>query len=154
MQRRKFWGPLSMSILALVVALLAAACGGDGDETEGGANGGDTGTTVRVELKDFEVIPEDLSTSAGQVTFEVENTGSMAHELAVVKTDLAPDALPLDEAVVDEDASGLEVIGRIEQFEAGQTRSGTFSLSAGNYALICNIPGHYGAGMTIGFAVS
>ena len=56
---------------------------------------------------------------------------------------------------VDEAASGT-VIGKIEASELGSGASAgaTFDLSPGKYVLICNISGHYDAGMYTDFEVT
>jgi uncharacterized cupredoxin-like copper-binding protein len=59
--------------------------------------------------------------------------------------------LPVVDAKVDE--SQVDIVGEIEEFRAGETASGTFDLTAGNYILLCNIPAHFGQGMYLGFTV-
>ena len=49
--------------------------------------------TVGVELGEWFVNPGTAPVAAGSVTFEVRNVGKSDHELVVIKTDLAPDAL-------------------------------------------------------------
>jgi uncharacterized cupredoxin-like copper-binding protein len=44
---------------------------------------------------------------------------------------------------VSEDGS----VGEIAETEPGKTGTHTFKLKAGNYVMICNIAGHYQAGM-------
>ncbi len=134
---------------ALLAGLVLTACG-------------DGGSTVGVTLQEFSVIPAEESVSAGEVTFEVENTGpNDLHEFVVIRTDLAPDALPTDEnGAVLEEGEGMEVIDEIEDIPVGDTQSLTVDpLEAGNYALICNIwdeeeqEAHYAEGMHTGFTV-
>jgi uncharacterized cupredoxin-like copper-binding protein len=133
---------------ALLFGVAMTACGGGGG-------------TVQVTLQEFSVIPDQESVSAGEVTFEVENTGPEdVHEFVVIKTDLAPDALPTDEnGVVEEEGEGMEVIDEIEDIPVGETQSLTVDLDAGNYALICNIwdeeeqEAHYAVGMRTAFTV-
>jgi uncharacterized cupredoxin-like copper-binding protein len=145
---------------AAFLAVAATACG-DGDEAGGGGGGGGGGTTVDVALQEFAVIPAQDSASAGTITFRVENTGPEdVHEFVVIKTDLAPDALPTDEnGVVDEAGEGIEVIDEIEDIPVGETQSVTVELEAGSYALICNIfeeeeqEAHYTMGMRTAFTV-
>ena len=138
----------------IVLALVAVGCGGD-DEDSGGATDGAEGTTVAVDLSDFAIAPDTTSITAGSVTFDAHNSGPTEHELVVVKTDLAADALPTsDDGKVDEEGEGVEFIGEIEEFASGLDESGTFDLSAGNYVLFCNIPGHYASGMTIAVTVA
>jgi uncharacterized cupredoxin-like copper-binding protein len=127
------------------------------------ACGGDQASTVQVTLQEFSVIPAEESSSAGEVTFEVENAGpNDPHELVVVRTDLAPDALPTaDDGSVDEGGEGMEVLGEVEEFPPGETREQTFDLDAGNYVFICNVveeedgttEAHYEMGMRTGFTV-
>jgi uncharacterized cupredoxin-like copper-binding protein len=132
---------------ALLIGLALPACGGGG--------------TVGVTLQEFSVIPDQESVSAGEVTFDVENTGPEdVHEFVVIKTDLAPDALPTDEnGAVEEEGEGMEVIDEIEDLPVGETQSLTVDLEAGNYALICNIwdeeeqEAHYAVGMRTAFTV-
>lgn len=125
---------------AMVLAVAVGACGGRG-------GGGDGAQKISVELKEYALVPSASSVTSGQVAFEARNTGSIPHELVVLKTDLAPDALPVQEGKVDEEAPGVEAIGEIEEFEGGKTMSASFDLEPGTYVLICNVAGHYGLGM-------
>lgn len=131
---------LTIPVLAML-ALLAVACGAP-------ATPPPMGETVVVELDEWNVRPHKATVSAGGVTFEARNVGTIPHELVVLKTDLAADALVVEGAVVNEDASGEE-IGEIEEDELGpgQSASATFDLTSGKYVLFCNIPGHYQSGM-------
>jgi hypothetical protein len=46
------------------------------------------------------------------------------HQFVVIRTDLAPDALPTDEnGVVEEEGEGTEVIDEIEDIPVGETQS-------------------------------
>jgi uncharacterized cupredoxin-like copper-binding protein len=143
---------------AAFLAVAATACG-DGDEA--GDGGGDGGTTVDVVLQEFAVIPAQDSAPAGTINFQVENIGPEdVHEFVVIKTDLAPDALPTDEnGVVLEEGEGMEVIDEIEDIPVGETQNLTVELEAGTYALICNIfeeeeqEAHYAMGMRTVFTV-
>lgn len=118
-------------------------------------------TTIDVTLQEFAVIPAQDSALAGTITFQVENTGpDDVHEFVVLKTDLAPDALPTDEnGAVTEEGEGIEVIDEIEDIPVGETPSLTVDLDAGDYLLICNIwdeeeqEAHYAQGMRTAFTV-
>jgi uncharacterized cupredoxin-like copper-binding protein len=140
---------LRLLAAALVLASLAVSCGG-GEKT-----------TVSVTVQEFSVIPAQDSAPAGSVTFDVENTGpNDTHEFVVIKTDLAPDALPTDEnGAVLEEGEGMEVIDEIEDIAVGDTPSLTVDLEAGSYILICNIydeeeqEAHYQEGMRTAFTV-
>ena len=131
-----------MTKAALLFLVLAfAACGG--------APKG----TVRVALDEFEVVPKPSSVDAGQVRFEQTNPGTIDHELVVIKTDLAPDELPLRAAEVDLKAPTLEVAARDERLRPGAKRTLRTRLRTGRYVLICNVPGHYQSGMRVRFEV-
>jgi hypothetical protein len=101
------------------------------------------------------------SVDAGEITFSVENIGpDDVLEFAIVRTDLAPDALPrLPDNTVDESAAGLEVLGRVEELAVGESGSVTVDLEPGAYVLVCNLfeaaenEAHYDAGMFSGFTV-
>ena len=105
-------------------------------------------------------MPDALSAAAGDVTFMVSNTGSIPHELVIIKTDLPFDALVVEppqgnqEGHVNEASSGL-LIGEIQNadLDPGQASSMTVNLGIGQYVLICNLPGHYEAGMRVGLDV-
>ncbi len=100
----------------------------------------------------------DMPTSikAGQVTFHVTNEDtSDTHEFVIFKTDLAPGNLPLDDSGnVDETAQGLTHIDEIPDMAPGDVKDLTVTLDPGNYVALCNLPGHYQAGMFVGFTVN
>jgi uncharacterized cupredoxin-like copper-binding protein len=138
-----------------VVAVIALAAGG--------AACGGGGKTVNVTVREFEVAPAQNSVEAGEVTFKVTNEGpDDTHEFVVIKTDLAPDALPTDEnGAVEETGAGIEVVDEIEDIAVGQSPSVTINnLEAGSYVLICNIwdeeeqEAHYSQGMRTAFTVT
>jgi uncharacterized cupredoxin-like copper-binding protein len=147
----------TMLAAGIVLALVAVGCSSDDSSSGDGASsgGGSAGTSVDVDLKDFAITPDTTSIAAGSVTFDAHNSGPSEHELVVLKTDLAADALPeTEEGRVDEEGEGVEMIGEIEEFASGLDESATFDLAAGNYVLVCNIPGHYLSGMTIAVTVA
>lgn len=136
------------------LALLAAACGTNGDEAVTPPDDeADGGPTVQVDLDEFSVTPSAETAPPGPVRFEVTNVGGIPHEFLVIRTDVDPDALPVEGGRVNEDDPGLEVVTRIQQFAPNNTQETGAALEAGRYVLICNIPGHYDAGMTVGFTV-
>ena len=87
-----------------------------------------------------------LAADEGDVALEVHNDGVVPHALSLIRTDLDPANLPIANGKVDEEAAG-ELVGTIEEFPGGQIKVGSFALTPGNYALVCNIPGHYQQGM-------
>jgi hypothetical protein len=132
----------------------AAACKPVGDAATSDA-------TIAVELKEWAVLPARADVPAGTVTFEARNTGEDAHELVVVRA-ADPASLPLaaDGTVDEEKLPEGAFVGEIEAFPATQTCPGTFELTAGSYALFCNIleteadgakENHYANGMRTRF---
>lgn len=146
-------------VLAMTLALAASAC--SSDEGDSGDGGGAAGSTVAVALQEFAIGATPASVPAGSVTFEATNNGPEdEHELVVVRTDLAPEALPTNpDGSVNEEGEGVEALDEIEEFAVGETQSLTLDLEAGSYVLICNIytaeeqESHYQEGMRLGFIV-
>lgn len=147
----------TLGSIILVVAL--AACSGTGSNSAtstatSAASGAGGGTTVNVTETEFKIEADATSAPAGQVTYNIKNNGTIAHEFVVIKTDDAASALPVasGESVVDEDQ--LTGIDEKEDIEPGTSVTLTVNLEAGHYALICNVEGHYTSGMRLDFTVS
>lgn len=109
-------------------------------------------TPVSVALTEMKVGPAQTFARAGGITFAVTNAGAIEHELVVVRTDTPDGALRADPAkpgqVVETGSQG-----EAEDIAAGATTTLTLTLPPGAYALICNSPGHYAAGMHTSFTV-
>jgi len=118
-------------------------------------------STVTVALTEWAVIPNKSTVNAGSVTFNAINSGPVdVHELVMIKTDLAPDSLPIDDnGNVDTNDAGIILIGEIEDIAVGANAQATFDLEPGHYVLICNIwdageqEAHYAEGMRVAFTV-
>lgn len=107
------------------------------------------GGTVHVALNEWSISPahgEGFEAGAGDVVFEIHNEGAAPHDFKIIKTDLAADALPISGGVVDQEAAG-EVIGGVDPIPSGEIYVEPYDLEAGNYVIICTIPGHYQQGM-------
>ncbi|MBI3649110.1 MAG: hypothetical protein HY240_10245 [Actinobacteria bacterium] len=136
-----------------VIAAFSVACGGKGSPVTAASESQEpAGGPIRSTVKDFSIDLASANASTGEVTFAITNEGPSMHEFVVIKTDLAPDALPTQGVEVTEDS--LDGIGEAEDIEPGTTASLSLNLAPGSYVVICNIPGHYGQGMTAGFTVS
>ena len=91
---------------------------------------------------------------AGVVTFKVTNDSKdTIHEMIVIYLEDPTKLLPYldDEKRVDEDKAGDK--GEVSELDPGKSGSLTINLKAGTYLLICNVPGHYAAGMWATFTV-
>ncbi len=155
----------------------AAASG----ETTTAASGGATlpgtgggGTTVKVVVTDTKgldgtmgMVVSPATAKAGNVTFTVTNNGTIDHEVVVLKLSSGENynSLPTNyggdpPAKV---ASGGDKVNEASNvgetgdpnLKPGQTRSFTVKdMTAGRYALVCNIAKHYGLGMRAPFVVT
>jgi uncharacterized cupredoxin-like copper-binding protein len=153
-------GPRRLLLILAAVALVAvaAACSSGKGGSSSTASLTPTASTVSeheqeatvlVHLTEFSVTPQTRSVRAGEVTFEAANDGQSPHELAVIKTNKAPGALPVAKGVADETGD----LGEAEDIDAGSAKSVTLVLKPGHYVLICNLAGHYQAGMHAAFTV-
>lgn len=115
---------------------------------------GSASGTVNVTMKEFSVAAQPASTASGQITFNLKNEGAVVHELVVIRTEIDAADLPQSGGKVDETSVAIEVKGKIQNVAGGASgQPMTAGLPAGKYVLICNVPGHYGAGMHTGLTV-
>jgi uncharacterized cupredoxin-like copper-binding protein len=111
------------------------------------------------------LVASTSSAPAGDVTFNVKNTGTVEHELIVLKTDVAFDQLPVADSgdppaavatgadKVDEATKAGETGG--DNLKPAETRAFTIkAMAAGKYVLVCNVAKHYGLGMRTAFTVA
>ena len=121
-----------LAVLAAVVAAVTVATTSDA-----------ASKSTKVTLSDFKVSASPKSVSAGKVSFTAKNAGDMEHELVIVKTSTSASKLKVSNNRVSEKGT----VGEIEDIAAGKSKTHTFNLKKGHYVLLCNIPGHYKAGM-------
>jgi uncharacterized cupredoxin-like copper-binding protein len=159
MNRRTRW----MIALAACVLLVSvgAACGDD-DKKDGktpvasataaagttpaasatastGTTTAASGTVINVILNEFSVAPEKDTVQAGKITFRAKNEGPEdSHEMVIIRSDLAPAALPTatDGHVPEE---SVDVVDEIAELAVGASGELTVDLKAGKYVLICNV---------------
>lgn len=152
---------MRFSLLVFFAALAAIAFA----VMPGGSKGATPGT-VGVTLAEGSLRPDAQSVRAGRVTFDIRNAGRVEHELLVVKTDLAPDALPMGLEGPAVKLAGEVVLGvphahgsheakRAAQRHVppGRSRRETISLAPGKYVLLCSLPGHYESGQRAALTV-
>lgn len=152
----------AVSVIALAIAACSTGTGSPSPAAASPSVAGGEGTTIQVALQEWSVLPASDSAPAGNVTFQVTNTGPEdEHELVVLKTDLDPGALPVDaNGAVTEGGEGIVVVDEIEDVAVGATPELTVPLSAGKYVLLCNIydetekEAHYKMGMRTAFTVT
>jgi uncharacterized cupredoxin-like copper-binding protein len=97
----------------------------------------------------------DLSSdvvAAGKVSFVVTNEGTKTHEFVVLATKTPAADFPIvsfegEANRIDEDAKGVTNVGETGDMQPGTTEVLSIDLPQGHYAVVCNLPGHYAAGM-------
>ena len=140
--------------LALISGVIVTGCGGDDNTTTTQAQttgtGAPKGGAVEIKMGDYFFAPKDATAKSGSATINAPNIGKLEHELALFKTNTSPAKLPtapdggIDEEKLDKVAQN---VGEITGVAAGQSGSGKFDLTPGNYVMFCNLPGHFAQGM-------
>jgi uncharacterized cupredoxin-like copper-binding protein len=146
----------SAALVVIGLSMLAFGCGQkEGDQAT-------SSHVARVTLRDFHIkAPKRIP--AGDVTFSIWNKGPNDHELLVVREDESQgrgdeegeeDETPLrrDGLTVDEDKLGSSLVDALEPEEPG-VHTLRVNLKPGRYEMLCNMAGHYFAGMEAGFEV-
>ncbi len=116
-----------------------------------------TGTPVAVTAGDTNdttqyLKVEPVTVAAGPTTFTLTNSGTKKHEMVVLKTDTAFDALTVDTAT--NKVSEATTVGEVGETDIGKVGTVTLDLKPGKYILVCNIEKHYGQGMRAAFTVT
>ncbi len=117
--------------------------------SEGSASAADvTANKITGSVGEWHVNVSAGKAVAGDVRFAITNYGTIAHEFLVTKTTFPPGEIPLGEDNrFDEELEGIEVIDEIPEWEVNNTGMLKLQLEPGMYELLCNIAGHYAAGM-------
>jgi hypothetical protein len=116
-------------------------------------------TNLGVTLKEYEITMDKTSGPAGVFTFAIKNEGpAESHVFMIVKTDLAPDALPVTSSGQFAPNSDAVILANTPGIGANASDSFGQRLEAGKYVFICNNSdangqGHYSKGMHAGFTV-
>jgi uncharacterized cupredoxin-like copper-binding protein len=98
---------------------------------------------------------DKATVKAGAVTFDVMNwSRSVLHEVLIVAVDNQAAPLPYDypQARVPEDQ--VKVLGEAGDLQPNMSKTFEVTLTPGSYLLICNLPGHYAAGMAVPLSVT
>ena len=93
-------------------------------------------------------LSRSTTVAHGKVTFNVKNVGRLVHEFVVIKTDKPANGLGTGPRVPENGN-----VGETGDVQAGAGKTLSLKLKPGHYALICNIPNHYSAGMHTDFTV-
>lgn len=109
-----------ITVLLVTLLLLTACTGGVGQ----GGSPPPAGATISVTETEFKLDPKTLAANPGKVTFRVRNAGAVEHNFIVEKTAI-----------------------KIESIQPGETKTASGDLKAGQYKVLCDLPGHAEAGM-------
>lgn len=144
--------------VVLLAGLAVASSGSEGDDR-----------TVVVTMDEYTLTGDRTTVPAGEVRFESRNTGAIDHELLVVRTQLAPEDLPLGLEGPAVTLAGKVVLGEPHKHTGilsdgggalsrhvrpGGRLSESVNLTPGDYVLLCSLPGHYQAGQATALTVS
>jgi uncharacterized cupredoxin-like copper-binding protein len=110
-------------------------------------------TTIHVTLSGeggsaMAIMLDRASVKAGQVTFDVANEAiGENHEMVLVRLNDKSQTLPFlqDKHRIDE--RKIKSLGEVADLKPGDHGSFTATLKPGAYELLCNVKGHYEAGM-------
>lgn len=98
---------------------------------------------------------DNATVKAGEVHFDVTNwSRGMLHEMLVIRVDSANAPLPYDYNKAEVDENQVKVLGDTESLQPNESKQLTLNLKAGTYLLVCNLPGHYAAGMVTTLTVT
>ncbi len=111
--------------------------------------------TVKGTEKEWKISLDSYSHTAGSTTFDLTNAGTIAHEFLVVHTDLTTTDLlaRVDPTTHRIDEALLDVVNEQPEYLPGVPGTVTVDLVPGHYVVMCNIEGHYKAGMYADFDV-
>jgi uncharacterized cupredoxin-like copper-binding protein len=101
--------------------------------------------TVVVEMREYLITLNTPTVKAGVVKFGIRNLGTMVHDFDLIKTDLAPDKLPIDTASAKANTDGL--VKQMINIAQGRATTVDADLAPGHYVIICNVASHYQLGM-------
>jgi uncharacterized cupredoxin-like copper-binding protein len=126
---------MRLQVLVAALALLAAGCGGAGDDDDAQETGAPAATprqTITITETDFALEPSSVDLEEpGTYTFEVVNDGQVPHALEV---------------------EGEEIEEETETLQPGERATLTVTLAGGSYELYCPVGDHKDRGM-VGKAV-
>jgi hypothetical protein len=144
-------------VVAVLLALVAGACGSDGGSTasddttghhhqvDGALAVADEPGVVAVTMTDFSFAADDAEVPAGAVTFRVTNSGAEDHQMMVGRLKPGVTADQFSQTYADQGepvAFGLvEWVGGANGIAPGMTEEATSQLDPGDYVMVCFMRG-------------
>jgi plastocyanin len=111
--------------LLLTGVLSLAACGSDDEKTDTGASQPSAAADLIVTGVDgIKWDQESYTTTAGEVSVLLRNESQLPHTLQILAED------------------GTAIGAVLESTSNGDEATGTYTLAAGTYTILCTVPGH------------
>ena len=104
--------------------------------------------SLQADVAEWSIVPSVGVVHAGRVRVTVRNLGARTHSLEVVRTAKFAEQVPTRGGHVL-----AQPVGRPLTVAAGAVKSFVVRLAPGSYVLLDNLPGDYGRGMFVAFAV-
>ncbi|MBC7644801.1 MAG: hypothetical protein H7123_06725 [Thermoleophilia bacterium] len=101
-------------------------------------------SNLSVAVGDMFITAKATSVKAGNVHVHVKNSGRLGHEVVFLKV---ADAHEMLRPGAGSRLSEKNSVGEVADIAAHGSKSGTVKLSPGTYQMVCNLAGHYMAGM-------
>lgn len=109
--------------------------------------------TVKVSLEDNAIKLDHSHVKQGKITFHIVNDSvTEKHEMVIVSKPAG--SMPYDAKTKKVIEKKVKSFGEVADLKAGAKGQLTVNLKAGDYVLICNIPGHFMDGMHVDFTVT
>jgi uncharacterized cupredoxin-like copper-binding protein len=153
-----------LTITALALIAMAAVGGALALASGGGTS--EDGGVVTIAMRDGAIEVERPVLPAGRTVFEVVNEGATEHEAVVLRTDRAPDELPVGLHGVSISLAGDLVLGEDHiamrhghrpgetlGLNPGRSLRYQVDLKPGDYVVYCQTGTHYLAGERAAFSV-
>jgi len=107
----------------------------------------DGAAQVNVVVKSYVITPDTLVVPAGKVSFHVSDRDVIVHEMLVVHAQTKSFGLPYDFSISRVIEDQIQKPGEVPDIQPNSSGDVTLDLPAGRYVLLCNLVGHYQAGM-------
>jgi uncharacterized cupredoxin-like copper-binding protein len=122
------------AVFVLLSSLVLAACSGGGGSSQGS-------TSIQTTMTEFAYTPNTWSVPAGQkITLTLINKGSVEHTWVLMKAPVTPPYSPTNQPNVIFSAKVAPGATSVVNFTAPS--------SAGEYEVVCDVPGHLEASMS------
>ncbi len=110
--------------------------------------------TLNAMVQQSSISLSNNSAPAGLVQLNIQNQTDGQENMVLIKTDMAPDQLPVQNAQVNLNASGIQKIAELMNVQPTQSVQIQQVLQPGKYVLLSNTEGHYSQGQRVGFTVN